>query len=189
MNEHLNTWLDAYLDGELDAARRAQVEQHLQGCAECRQRLAERHELAALLGRLPVARGLTPEARFVSAVDRRLAPRENPVARLGALGWVLLPLGLLVMLSFIQTTLLLSSLVGFFPGVSQLLVGAAALQGSLAPSGALGAFGGLLAEFDLFGWGWLAALLAPAAIGLVYVGWLAGWWARNQQAAVTLNNQ
>jgi anti-sigma factor (TIGR02949 family) len=37
--EEADRFLDAYLDGELDPAKRAELEQHLAGCAECQQKL------------------------------------------------------------------------------------------------------------------------------------------------------
>jgi anti-sigma factor (TIGR02949 family) len=37
--EEADRFLDAYLDGELDPAERAELEQHLAGCAECQQKL------------------------------------------------------------------------------------------------------------------------------------------------------
>lgn len=39
MTQHLDLELSAYLDGELDDAARAAVEQHLAACAECRETL------------------------------------------------------------------------------------------------------------------------------------------------------
>ena len=41
--------LSAYYDGELDAARREQVEAHLNGCAECRRALADLKSLSEAL--------------------------------------------------------------------------------------------------------------------------------------------
>ncbi|HXM01998.1 MAG TPA: zf-HC2 domain-containing protein, partial [Chthoniobacterales bacterium] len=37
--EEADRFLDAYLDGELDPAKRAELEEHLAGCAECQQKL------------------------------------------------------------------------------------------------------------------------------------------------------
>ena len=49
MNEHLNEWLDAYLDGELTPPHQRQVEAHLAHCPECRALLKQRRALASLL--------------------------------------------------------------------------------------------------------------------------------------------
>lgn len=43
-------WLHGYLDGELDAARAAELEAHLQGCSTCTQALAEQQDLRSALG-------------------------------------------------------------------------------------------------------------------------------------------
>jgi hypothetical protein len=34
-------------------------------------------------------------------------------------------------------------------------------------------------------WNWLTELAALAAISLMYICWLASWWARNRQKAVS----
>jgi len=43
-------WLDGYFDGELDAARAAEFEAHLPGCAECAAALARHQALRAAIG-------------------------------------------------------------------------------------------------------------------------------------------
>jgi len=43
-------WLHGYFDGELDAARAAEFEAHLEGCAECRRVLAAQAVLREALG-------------------------------------------------------------------------------------------------------------------------------------------
>jgi len=35
---------------------------------------------------------------------------------------------------------------------------------------------GLLGFLTPLSWSWITALVAPIAIGLLYVSWLAGWW-------------
>jgi anti-sigma factor (TIGR02949 family) len=73
-----------YFDGELDAANAAQIEQHLQTCAECRRDLQELEQVRKLL-RGPAARVAIPAAlrgRIVDALDREPAARlpHRPVA-------------------------------------------------------------------------------------------------------------
>ena len=43
-------WLHGYFDGELDAARAAEFEAHLEGCADCTQALAAQEALRKALG-------------------------------------------------------------------------------------------------------------------------------------------
>jgi anti-sigma factor RsiW len=76
---HPRSDLTAYLDGALDAERRAQLERHLDGCAACR---AERDRLAwasVAIGALPAPPPPSPqfEARFYA----RLAAAEQPARR------------------------------------------------------------------------------------------------------------
>jgi len=182
MNEHLETQLDAYLDGEMSALQRSRVENHLALCSDCRRMLAERQALSALLQQVPAPAGLTSETLFMAELKSQLKPRRD-WARLQQMSWILIPFGLLVMLSFVLTVVLMSSLVGFFPGVTQLLASLAAVQNGTASSQALGAFIGLAPGHSLLEGSWISALLVLGAICLIYVSWLASWWTRNQQAA------
>jgi anti-sigma factor (TIGR02949 family) len=43
--EEADRFLDAYLDGELEPAKRAELEQHLAGCTECQQKLDRLRQL------------------------------------------------------------------------------------------------------------------------------------------------
>src|SRR5580658_7154476 len=73
------TRLQAYFDGEVDALAAADVERHIEGCAECRAALAELQEMRSALKReLPFVR-TPPElaARLAAALDQESALREN----------------------------------------------------------------------------------------------------------------
>jgi anti-sigma factor RsiW len=48
-NDAVREWLGAYLDGELNAERRAWVQYHLARCAMCRHELEELRNLSSLL--------------------------------------------------------------------------------------------------------------------------------------------
>ena len=64
--------LSLYLDAALPAAERRQVEDHLHGCLDCRQRLDGLRRVVSGLGRLPTA--VPPEdlaARVVREIDLR----------------------------------------------------------------------------------------------------------------------
>jgi hypothetical protein len=63
--------LSAYLDGELDPARRATVETHLAACDGCRARLSELRATARLIAALPSA-----------------APARSLVPRVGVPAWL-----------------------------------------------------------------------------------------------------
>jgi hypothetical protein len=53
MTDHDPSLLGPYVLGALDPAEAREVEEHLRGCADCRQELAELEEMKALLGDVP----------------------------------------------------------------------------------------------------------------------------------------
>lgn len=104
---HPRKELLALVEGRLDAARRAQVEHHLAGCALCRVEAAELAHVTDTLGALPAAlRGLpdfragswsTVWARVQGVPVRRMVPQLNLYLSLAVLVFVLaaaLPAGL-----------------------------------------------------------------------------------------------
>ncbi len=76
----LSAELDAYLDGELEEERAAEVAGHVEECAACREALDERRGVALAVKRLP---GVKAPAEFV---DKFRAAREAgpPMARFDA---------------------------------------------------------------------------------------------------------
>lgn len=88
--------LVAYLDAELPAAERAELESHLSGCAACRQALAAEQRLSAQLAALPpVEPPRDFEARFWARIAREADPEPRGLgawlARLRSpRGWVAL---------------------------------------------------------------------------------------------------
>jgi anti-sigma factor RsiW len=92
---------DAYLDGELDPAGRAEVEAHLAGCADCRAELAERRRFAlSLKAALPYHEAPADLVRRLSAelaasqpvsdrliVDRRIAGRHLATRQARRANW------------------------------------------------------------------------------------------------------
>ena len=99
-------------------------------------------------------------------------------------------MGLLVALIFVQTALTLSGILSFFPVADQTLVSQAPVLAKLqvAP-GAVSTLLGLLGVFSSINWSWLSGILFLAAISLVYLGWLASWWAHQQDKAVQSEGQ
>jgi SecD-like export protein/putative zinc finger protein len=81
--------LAAYTAGELDAAERAAVARHLDGCDRCRAALAETQHIRALLATLaaPAAARvdtLAPAPALADTVLARLAPRDKPLIAIAA---------------------------------------------------------------------------------------------------------
>jgi hypothetical protein len=87
----LNAELNAYLDGELERARRAQVEAHVQACAACAQDLAQLAQTRTALRAVPPLRAPRP---FTLSLDsdtpapvHAARPRVSRWAGLFAWGW------------------------------------------------------------------------------------------------------
>lgn len=186
MNEHIDVWLDAYLDGELPAVQSRQVEAHLDDCPACRQRLEQRRGLSLLLAGAPGANDLKPEGRFVAEVElqlRRRGPAVPPKIRATRLGWALFPVGLLLAAVFVQAVLILSTAVEWIPGARQALAAPESLLSVIPalPEPASGVLG-LVRLVELPSVSWISLTVILAMIAVLYVGWLATWWARNRQA-------
>ncbi len=122
-HERYREWLDSAIDGELGAPERARLEEHLEGCAECRREERASRALAERLARstVPVRPGFAREV--LAALEP--APWEARTLR----AWRL-PFALLLLLG----------------GAASVLLGGAAV-GLDATGGSLGAF---LALADLF---------------------------------------
>ena len=197
MTEHVTTWLGAYHDGELRGLRLRQVEAHLAQCATCRADLERLRALAALLQESPAAENLTPPERFVAQVGLRLPRRpEHPAwQRALEIGWQLAPLGLLGAWVFVQAVFTIAGAVlvalrmglggdvvaGLLPASQQ----GPSLSEIFSLSGAsLGDVGRIVLQLlsirAPLGWGITLNLVSLVVIGLLYVSWLASWWARRQ---------
>lgn len=186
MNPHIDTqWMDPYLDGELSTAQRRQADAHLVGCPACRAALERRRALSGMLLAVPPALQGKSAQRFADEVARQMqsAPARTPAPSHPWLraAWVAVPVALLAVFTFFQATALLTNLIVLFPGLS------GALSATLAPD--LPFAGGLALPAPLDGLvqfislvaapqlSWITALVAPIAFGLLYLSWLAGWWA------------
>jgi predicted anti-sigma-YlaC factor YlaD len=184
MSVHIEPWLDAYLDGELPGAKARQVEAHLSEGGDCRALLEQRECLSALLQEAPAAPARKTPARFAANVRLQLRVRPEPALPAHQAlrwAWIAAPVLLVLALVFVQSTLLLSTLLSFIPGVSQ------ALQAGTTGTALfdLPPIAGELLSFalplNLFNGNFLTGLVLLLAIGLLYVGWLAGWWARSRR--------
>jgi hypothetical protein len=185
MSDHLDGWIDAYLDGELTVLQVRRVEAHLAQCTGCRDLLQQRKNLSTMLKELPSATGLKPEARFVAEVDLRLRERRiSPGLPRQALhwSWQLVPLALLGGLAFVQTVMFLNRFTWALPGgMNLLLARSSALSFTLQAPGILDDFLGTIGVGNLLDWNWLTGLFAMFLIGLAYIGWLGSWWVSHRQ--------
>jgi len=190
MSEHINKWINAYLDGELSGKRLAQVEIHLSECAECQVELASLQALSNALNDASLPKFLSAE-RFAANVALNLPRKQTKSLSRSALEitWWLMPVALTFAWLFIHTTLVLTNWVGAAGGLGLLNNPTAAWLIPAAPQETLftlvlGQFGmmnssglELLDAFEAFA----DSIVWQVAIALLYVGWIATWWARQRR--------
>ena len=191
MSEHVNEWLSPYFDGELHDTRLRQVENHLSECAQCRAELERVRELSTLLQRTAPTGEFIPTERFISNLTLNL-PRqpERPQTRKALeIGWWLIPVGVLGTWVFLQVTFSLSSLVQTISDAGLLGSTFAWFQGNPSQTewfSMLTRFFGSQAFFstlnnaDLFVQNLTGQLFWQIILGVIYLGWLASWWFRQQ---------
>ena len=196
MVEHMNQWLGAYLDGELNKEMQIKVEAHLATCKSCRTEFEELKSLSTLLRTAANENRLVPDAHFSAQVALKLPRRQmQPLAtRVARIGWWLVPAGILGAWVFLQAALVVS-------GLTVVLGQAGALNGSLAWLSNLhgqnlvsstvfslidGRLGQTVSSILLdvgngttLGWNLVVPVVFQAALGLLFASWLAVWWYRN----------
>jgi len=193
MSNHVTEWLNAYLDGELKNGKLHQVEKHLVECEECRAELQSLRNLSSLLHEVP-APEFTPTERFAAQVSLRL-PHEKPRAvkhKAQEIGWWMIPVSLLLLWVFIGSVEVVGDVISTADRFGLLsLNDAPAWLGSASSNGAvwsgtLGDFGFLdgqslqwAAYTESFTRDNLPQIVWQLAIALLYLSWIAIWWARH----------
>ncbi|RPJ19845.1 MAG: hypothetical protein EHM33_29680 [Chloroflexi bacterium] len=193
MSKHVTEWLNAYLDGELKSSQLQHVESHLVECQVCRDELESLARLSSLLHEVPVPE-FTPSERFAAQVNLRLPHQRASVSRNRALeiGWWMIPVGLLGTWIFIGTSFLVSDLLsvannlGLLTSLSNWLVFGSASETYW--SATLGQFGVLsgnsldwTASTEAFTRMLLPQITLQVSIALLYLSWIAIWWARRRR--------
>jgi hypothetical protein len=196
MNKHINAWIDAYLDDELTSQQQELVESHLSECQHCQNLVEQRHILSALLKEAPTANErMTPE-QFVAETNQQIRTSQStsPNSKMRSWVWSFIPVALLLVWVFYQTVSILSSILSFIPGLEQVL------QPEIPPTFSLAGFNwdllidlaldrlGLYGVLITLDWNWFVSLLTIACIGLLYLGWLAGWWVHTRQVSPAETN-
>ncbi len=196
MSNHVTQWLSAYLDGELTGRQLQQVEEHLAECEACQAELDSLQDLSRLLQEVPVGEFI-PNERFVSQVNLRLPQQQvKPISRnnIFDVGWWLIPVSLLMIWIFIGTTTLVSDAVsaadqlGLLDSTTASFISAPLNTANVTST--LGEFGVLSGNslqwaersesytrevFPQFFW--------QISIGVLYLSWIAIWWARHTRHA------
>lgn len=178
MNPHTEPWMDAYLDGELKNGQLRKAETHLAACPECRAEIERRRALSSLLQSVPAAAPSKSPERFAAEVGLQMQRRaaQQPRSAWRQTAWHLVPLALLASLVFIEALVLIGNILVLIPGLEAGLRTASPLQGWLQFPAPISDLLRLLGLFTPLRWDWITALVAPIAIGLLYLSWLAGWW-------------
>ncbi|MGZ9221850.1 MAG: anti-sigma factor family protein [Anaerolineales bacterium] len=193
MSKHVTEWLNAYLDGELNSSRLPHVEAHLAECQVCQAELESLERVSGLLHEVPTPEFTLPE-RFAAQVNLRLPHQRTsaPKNKILETGWWMIPVGLLGTWIFISTAFLVNDILstannlGLLVSVSDWLVFGSASQSYW--SAALGQFGVLsgnsldwAASTEAFTRMSLPQITLQVSIALLYLSWIAIWWARRQR--------
>jgi predicted anti-sigma-YlaC factor YlaD len=196
MPDHVTEWLNAYLDSELKNGRLQMVEAHLAQCEACQAELEALRDVSRLLHKIPKPEFI-PVERFTTQVNLLLPNR--PVAAAGSklfeLGWWMIPVGLLAAWIFISTAVLVSNMVstansfGFLDNTTASWVSGS--SESVSWTSALGRLGlmennGLQQWFEItegYSRNFLPQFIWQIAIALLYLTWIAIWWARQTRQA------
>jgi hypothetical protein len=198
MNQHIETWIDAYLDGELNEKQIVKFEKHLETCSQCLELINEREKLSSLLQMVQLPDTFKNTEQFIQDINL-LLPREQTRGfkkpRMGGL-WLMGSIGLLILLTFTQVVNLISNLLLLVPGVDSLVDQAASLPGLVQTTVP---WVQLFFEqwFTFSGWGFVYGSLTFTSIALtgllmlIYLSWLVLGWSNqfSQQKQQTFFNQ
>jgi anti-sigma factor RsiW len=181
MNGHLEQWLDAYLDGELDAIQILQADAHLKNCQACRMELEQRRALSQILREAPAPAFGKSDQRFVSEIALRLprtAPAIRPESRPTAV-WVMVPpFALFLAWAFIQSAMIVVGALQWLPGLEDAIRDG--FEAGWIPESAAGLALPALPAPGVWDVVFLTAALV--GIGMLFTGWFAGWWAGQRTA-------
>jgi predicted anti-sigma-YlaC factor YlaD len=193
MTKHITEWLSAYLDGELRGSRLHHVEAHLAECAICQAELESLERVSSLVQQVPVPE-FTPSERFAAQVSLRLPHPQRVVSpkRILEIGWWMIPVGLLGIWVFMSTSVLVNDIFsaanrfGLLTSVSGWIAFGATNAADW--SATLGQFGVLSGNnlswaesTEAFTRTFLPQVSFQVSIALLYLSWIAIWWARHKR--------
>lgn len=198
MNQHIETWIDAYLDGELNEKQIVKFEKHLETCPQCLELINEREKLSGLLQTYQLPDTFKNTEQFIHDINMLLPREQTRVFKKPRTGgfWLIGSIGLLILLTFTQVINLISNLLLLVPGVDTLVDQAAALPGLIQTTVP---WLQLFFEqwFTFSGWGFVYGSLTFSSIALtgllmlIYLSWLVLGWSNQltQQKQQTFFNQ
>jgi hypothetical protein len=205
MNKHIEHLIDVYLDGELPSQQVHKFEAHTATCKTCRNALLARQQLSALIRDVPVVDISRTSVEFaddiLDALDGGYAQTVPWWFELRGLyaeirtwmldlrvqqvGWVSVPIMLLLASVFIRSVGILNTIFSLVPGsdallgqVFDFLTPASFVQVDRFWGGALGQ----MISFDIGDWTLFTGLFASLLIGFLYVAWIAGWLSGQPEA-------
>lgn len=191
MNQHVEHWIDAYLDGELTEKQQQRFEKHLERCPECLRLMEERGKLSDLLQEFVVPEPQKNTEQFVQELNLLLPREQNRPSfrdRNNSL-WIIVSIGFLLGIVFLQSINLVSNALMWVPGFDRFVDLSAAtptLFESLVPWIKL--FFGQLLNFS--GWGWFYTSLQFTTLALsillviTYLSWTTFWWSTHNHKLV-----
>ena len=189
MSNHITEQLNAYMDGELRGKQLHQAEEHLATCEACQTELESMQGLSALLHEIPGAE-VTSNERFVTQVNLLLPERRNATTRNRILevSWWMIPVGLLAVWAFISTTGMISNIIstagnlGLLDGTPALLTNSSENTFWTSALGQVGVLKGESLQWakstESITRNVLPRFIWQIAIALLYLAWIAIWWAR-----------
>src|SRR6266498_497632 len=189
MLDHVSEWLNAYHDGELHGNRLQHVEEHLAECELCQAELESMEGLSNLLHKVP-APEFIPIERFATQVNLRLPHEQRRVARkqIVEVGWWMIPVGLVGAWIFVTASAILGDVLstasqfGLLSGLSSWIstgpLNDVYVSASLGQAGVLSGTSLNWAETtETLTRISLPQIILQISIALLYLSWLAIWWA------------
>ncbi|HSO12400.1 MAG TPA: zf-HC2 domain-containing protein [Anaerolineales bacterium] len=190
MSNHVTEWLNAYLDGELKGGRLHQVEEHLAECEACQTELESLQGLSNLLQEVPAAEFPSAE-RFVTQVNLLLPQKRTAPSRpqLFEIGWWMIPVSLIAVWVFISTAVLLSKVVsaadnfGLLDDTTSAWISSSSETADVTTTlGRVGVLSGDSLQWaersESYTRNLFPQIVWQVAVALLYIVWLAVWWAR-----------
>jgi len=191
MHNDIFKQLGAYVDGELNSRELHKVEKHLDECLICQKEHASLKSLSAVLQEAPLP-DFPSEKHFAANVALRL-PREDinsTNSKVLEVGWWLAPIGLITAWIFLSTTNLIGEIlgaaktIGLLNNTSAFLVATPSSQANWSTT--LGNFGFLAGNnlqwaqiLESFTRTTAPQIIFQIAIAILYLSWMAIWWARH----------